>query len=310
MYDTILVPTDGSEAAMRALDHALLLARATDASVHALYVANSEPDETSIPPDENETRQYRDVLRRHGEGVLDSVGERVESIPVETESSVEIESPATNLETALRTGVPHEAILSYADEQRVDLVVMGTHGRSGLRRYLLGSVAERVVRLADCPVMTVHEDDDAPSSYQRVLVPTDGSDCAEAAAEHAVAVARAFDAEIHALSVVNLAEEGGLFSAGGIDSAFVERLDESARADADAVVERAREASVRGESTVVHGVPHEEIGEYATANDVDLVVMGTHGRSGFRRYLLGSVTERVLRTGSTPVLAVRQQSDR
>ncbi|KTG09589.1 hypothetical protein AUR64_13025 [Haloprofundus marisrubri] len=292
MYDTILVPTDGSEAATQALDHALLLAAAMDASVHALHVVNAEPDETAGATDNRDAEEVVDTLRRFGERTLDAVSDRSES-------------ETTSVETALRTGVPHDEILAYADEQGVDLVVMGTQGRSGLQRYLLGSVAERVVRLANCPVMAVHEDDDA-TPYERVLVPTDGSDYAEVATDHAVAVARAFDAELHALSAVNLAEAGGLFNAGGVDSEFVSRLDRRAQADTDAVVERADDAGVRSESTVVHGVPHETVAEYVTDNDIDLVVMGTHGRSGFRRYLLGSITERVLRTAPAPVLAVRR----
>ncbi|WP_117594232.1 universal stress protein [Haloprofundus halophilus] len=295
MYDTILVPTDGSEAAARAVDHALLLAEATDASVHVLYVVNAEPDEVAVSTDERDAENVQDSLRRFGERTLDDADERAAST-------------AVPVETSIRTGVPHEEILADADERDVDAVVMGTHGRSGLQRYLLGSVAERVVRLADCPVMTVHGDDDA-SPYERILVPTDGSDCAAVATEHAVAIARAFDAELHALSAVNLVEAGGLFNAGGVDSGFVERLEEQAQTGADAVVERARDADVDGEATVVHGVPHEEIGEYVSSNNVDLVVMGTHGRSGVRRYLLGSVTERVLRTVSAPVLAVRQRDD-
>ncbi|WP_224267785.1 universal stress protein [Haloprofundus salinisoli] len=146
--------------------------------------------------------------------------------------------------------------------------------------------------------------------YDTILVPTDGSACATAAAEHAVAIARTFDAELHALSAVNLVEAGGLFSAGGVESGFVERLDNRAREDAEAVVERARDSGIDGKAAVVHGVPHEQIGEYVIENDIDIVVMGTHGRSGVRRYLLGSVTERVLRTVPAPVLAVHQRDDR
>ncbi|WP_224333494.1 universal stress protein [Haloprofundus halobius] len=301
MYDTILVPTDGSEAAATALEHALLMAQATDAAVHVLYVVDSEPDDA--PVEENGDVQRRDTLYQYGQRTLEAAAERADELVGGGGAQM------VRVETELQVGAPYEAILSYVDEKRVDLVVMGTHGRTGLQRYLLGSVAERVVRLADCPVMAVHEDDAEPAAYERILVPTDGSDCAEAAAEHAVAVARAFDAEVHALSVVNLVEEGGLFSAGGVDSAFVRRLDQRGQADADVVVEHAREAGVRAESGVVHGVPHEEIGTYATENDIDLIAIGTHGRSGLRRYLLGSVTERVLRTVPVPILAVRHRPE-
>jgi nucleotide-binding universal stress UspA family protein len=129
MYDAILVPTDGSRLADRAATHALDLAAAFDATVHAISV---------VPPGRDDA---------DADAAVDAVADRASdrSIPVET---------------AVLDGVPYRAILDYVQDEGVDLVVMGTHGRTGLDRYLLGSVTERVVRAAPVPVLTVGPDDD------------------------------------------------------------------------------------------------------------------------------------------------------
>jgi len=142
MYDRILLPTDGSEASDRAVAQAIGLARETGARLHVLYVVEDIPYAPEMMDDEVESQ-----LRETGEKVLSSLRERADEAGIEVVAE-------------LREGAPHAAILEYADEADVDLVVMGTHGRSGLDRYLLGSVTERVVRTADVPVLTVRMEDE------------------------------------------------------------------------------------------------------------------------------------------------------
>ena len=138
--------------------------------------------------------------------------------------------------------------------------------------------------------------------YDRILVPTDGSETAAKAVEHAVDLAEQYDATLHVLSVVDPTR----FSTVGVDpSSVLVAVEKGAREAVEAVEAAAEEAGVPTETTVVRGSPAQTITEYATDNDVDLVVMGTHGRTGLDRYLLGSVTERVVRTSSVPVLTVR-----
>ena len=140
--------------------------------------------------------------------------------------------------------------------------------------------------------------------YDRILLPTDGSEVAEAAAAHAVALAAATGATLHVLSVVD-AEAIGIVTPVALD---VDEVRTSLRRAAEeataAVAEAAESAGVDVVEAVEVGVPDEEIRDYAAANDVDLVVMGTHGRGGVDRFLLGSVTERVVRGSAVPVLAV------
>lgn len=112
---------------------------------------------------------------------------------------------SVSVEQAVRTDIPYKAILRYASEEDIDLIVMGTHGRTGVERYLLGSATEKVVRLSDMPVLTVKAEDDGEITYPYadILVPTDGSEEAEAAIGPAVDIVRTYDGRVHALSVID-----------------------------------------------------------------------------------------------------------
>ena len=135
MYDQILVPTDGSEGSHAAVEHAIDLATTYDATLHTLYVVDTSVGiDASVPG-------TLDALEEAGENAIDEVVKQAADVGT--------------IEGVVAQGAPHRAILDYVDEHDVDLVVMGTHGRTGLDRYLLGSVTEKVVRLSDAPVLTV-----------------------------------------------------------------------------------------------------------------------------------------------------------
>jgi len=270
MYDTILVPTDGSDVAAAAADAAVTLARRFDATVHALYVRESDDDDG-------------------GERVTTAVADRAAADGVGTTTAVvDADTPV------------YEHILAYADEHDADCIVMGTHGRTGLDRFVLGSVAERTLRESPVPVLTVHEGTVVDPDLDAVLVPTDGSDCAEAAAGHAVDFALAAGAALHVVHVV----DAGAVPADG-SGAVLDELQQAGREALDSVVDRAEHADVSTiRASVLTGAPYRAIVDYADAEDVDLVVMGTHGRTGVDRYLLGSVAERVVRLCDRPVLTL------
>jgi nucleotide-binding universal stress UspA family protein len=145
MYDHILVPTDGSVGVERAVEHAVDLAETHEATLHALYVVNTAS--YSSMPMETSWEHVRDMLGEEGERALERVGDIAdgEGVPVE---SVVVD------------GSPSREIVRYAEDEPCDLVVMGTHGRGGIDRLLLGSVAERVVRASRVPVLTVRVGDD------------------------------------------------------------------------------------------------------------------------------------------------------
>ena len=138
MYDDILVPTDGSPAADAAVEHALTLAERFDSTVHALYVV----DATAYASLEGGSQMVAEALEDEGEAAVARIGAAAEEAGI----------PA--VETVV-SGTAYRSIIDYAADEGIDLVTMGTHGRRGIDRYLLGSVTERVVRSADVPVLTV-----------------------------------------------------------------------------------------------------------------------------------------------------------
>lgn len=142
--------------------------------------------------------------------------------------------------------------------------------------------------------------------YGDILVPTDGSPASDAAIEHALDLATQYDARIHSLYVV----DGGAYSTLEAGSEIViEALESEGKEATSRVVRMAEDAGLEGVATVSTGTAYRSIIDYAEDNDVDLIVMGTHGRKGIDRYLLGSVTERVVRTADVPVLTVRKPAD-
>ena len=205
--------------------------------------------------------------------------------------------------TAVVRGRPDEEILGYADENDVDLVVMGTHGRTGLTRYVAGSVTERVLRLSDVPVLTVRTVDEEMSEYGEVLVPTDGSEYAEAAVDHGLAVAEAAGARVHAVNVVDL---GSMTASAtyGLPDDVVARIEADGEAAVEEVASRARGRGLEAVTDVRRGSAARTLLDYVDRKAIDLVTMGTAGRTGLDRYLLGSTTEGLVRRSDAPVLAV------
>ncbi|MFA9426078.1 universal stress protein [Natronorubrum sp. A-ect3] len=272
MFERILVPTDGSGPANAALEYAGEIAARENLTVHILHVIDTDADPADASEPVTEGREWAGDT---GAPVIDEV----------------------------HTGEPQEAILEYAATHDVDAIVMGTRGRRGVGRLLLGSVTEAVVRDAAVPVLVVRGAAEVRRRYplETVVAPIDGSRNADAALEQALAIARHHDATVHCLSVVDVAPVG-------IDDGNdlrLERLEQYAQQVVDDGVQQAEEMGVDAVGAVQHGSTQRQIRAYTDDEDADLIVMGTHGRSGLDRLLLGSVTERVLRTATTPVVTVR-----
>ncbi|MEF8829384.1 MAG: universal stress protein [Haloarcula sp.] len=161
MYEHILFPTDGSTGAEAALAHARTLAETHDATLHIMTVIDTSSPHIGMTSAGPEGATTGMIAEEHDASEPGMVGEEhdVESSLLERSQAV-VDAAADEVEgvdtvTAVERGAPHSAILDYADENDVDLIVMGTHGRTGVERYLLGSVAEKVVRTSDVPVLTV-----------------------------------------------------------------------------------------------------------------------------------------------------------
>jgi len=300
MSDRILVPLDGSPLAEQALGCAITLARALPAEIVLLRAV-------SIPPDT--------------EVVLNSVGLEVATLreQVEEEASSYLREVASELEDAhlvvrqvVRHGPPSEAIVDYAAEPDIRQIVMTTHGRTGISRWTHGSVAERVLQSASVPVLMVRAEE--PELYispphvslRRILVPLDGSRVAEQVLPSVTEIAQALHAKMILFQVPIIYVSGSL---SGDWYLPIHGVLETATQDAEAYLDRTA-AGLREEGVTVStamrigGVADAIIG-YAQANRVDLIAMCTHGRTGLGRWLLGSVSDRVLRGSRVPILLVR-----
>ncbi|MFC6718484.1 universal stress protein [Natrialbaceae archaeon GCM10025810] len=294
MIDRILVPVDGSDPARAALDHALEIADDLGATVVLLYVADTnEPSQVRLGV------EVVDVLEEEGAEELSRARDRADE-----------RAPDVPIVDDVVQGEPASAIVDYAGSNAIDLVAMGTHGRRGIEGYVLGSVAERVVNASPMPVLTVRSGDDATANYpyRSVLVPTDGSDHARAALDLGTAFATRHGASVHLLTVVDDAVLGlvGVDGAESDDEGVPDRLESAAGDVLEDAEAAARAAGVDDVVTAVRsGSVPAEIRSYAAEHGVDLIAMGTHGRTGIDQRLLGSFTERVLRTAPMPVVTTR-----
>lgn len=283
MYQRLLIPTDGSDTAAAAGKAAVALAAEHDATLHAIYVHEL----ASLPYDFDEVpEEYRS--RTH---------EAVEEIEAQAKTA------GVDVETAVleNDGPVHTAIIDYATEHEIDCVVMGTHGRTGVGRFVLGSVTERTLRESPIPVMGIHGDTVFQPAFESILVPTDSSDGAWAALHHATDLALATDASMYLVHAIDL---GGVTGDPG-SGYFLDRLEKVGQDMLDKAAIHARQAGISNvQTTLLRGSPQRVIREYAKDKDLDAIVMGTHGRTGVQRWFLGSVTERVVRRSEVPVIAV------
>ncbi|WP_306060621.1 universal stress protein [Natronococcus wangiae] len=279
MYQDILVATDGSDIATTAAEQGLAVAQTLGATVHAVSVV--EHGEHGGPDDAERARHRQFV-------------ETVEADAVDRGVSVV---------TSVRTGQPSRELLGYVDEQGIDLLVLGTHGRTGIRRWLMGSVATAVVREARCPVLTVNASvTGVPRDFDDVLIATDGRPGVAAAVENGLDLAEAYGSRVHAVYVVNDVHSHM--------SMVLEAFEEIGERSTSEIADRAEKRGLEVERSIERGVPHEEIVTRADAHDIDLVVVGTEGRTGLDRLIAGSVSQRVIGDASVPVLSVRTREER
>ncbi|MFB6249304.1 MAG: universal stress protein [Salinibacter sp.] len=288
--DTLLWPTDFSQGAERAFPHAAALAAGHDAEIHVLNVRDQQG------PGEAERAAPFPLSRDSLADLLDAAEAPARPVDLDALSLVQAH---------VDSGSPAAAIVRYQEAHDIDLTVMGTSGRRGLQRLLLGSVAEEVVRQAPCPVLTVRAHDEQAAAWHvdHILTPVDFSEGADQAIRHARELARTYEAQItllHAVEEVMYPSAYGLEMADLPGPEVLERVDASLAATAQ---EQSGQAQVEVESVV--GYAPSVILDYQAEHDVDLVVIATHGRTGLERLLLGSVTERIVRRSATPVFVVK-----
>ncbi|MDY6775719.1 MAG: universal stress protein [Halobacteria archaeon] len=292
MYDRILIPTDGSDCADEAARHAVRIAERFGSELHVLNAV--ETHEYVSAGNESVERQ-RDIVEEEGREAVESVSETASERGVET---VEV----------VTYGSVHDVVLDYVEDEAIDLIVMGTHGRTGFERLLLGSNAAKTVRRSEVPVFTVPSrgKDESSYVYDSILVPTDGSPGSKAAVENAAGIARMYGSTVHVVYVIDIR----IGSSTGVIPDVVTALEEEGeRATREVAGEIEEDEETEVVTDVVMGVPGREITDYSREHGIDLIARGTHGRKGIGRLLLGSTAETVIRTSEVPVLTARTRSE-
>jgi nucleotide-binding universal stress UspA family protein len=297
----LVVPLDGSPFGEQALPVAARLAAAHGATLHLVTNAGALVQPLHVGGAPVYDTAFDDERRRELDAYLQRVAERVRA------------EHGCRVSTALLTGdAPADAIAEEAVRAGAQLVVLTTHGRGGFSRMWLGSVTTELLRHSSLPLLVVRAGDEAPAAAERpahVLVPLDGSDVAEQVLEHALAVVAPYDARFTLLRVVSMGASMLPYDQ-TFWTATEQRVLEGERAAAEdymlALVERLRARGVPAEGVVVlESDPARTILREAEERRADLVAMSTHTRSGAARLFVGSVTDKVLRAATTPVLAVR-----
>jgi nucleotide-binding universal stress UspA family protein len=301
MYRTILVPLDGSAFSERALPMAIELARPMGAQL-VLVRAASAP---ALPGDYATDAQVRAV--REAETYL-------------VDAALKLAGQSIRTETAVPYGAASEAILLEVGLRHADLVIMCTHGRSGLGRWIYGSVAEGVVAHSPVPVLLVR-----PTGSQAVLaceplisqllVPLDGSALSEAALPQAATLARSLDCRIQLLSVVVpprvvIADLAYVPDALGVSDEALQADRERANQYLAEVAERLQHDGLCVQTAVREGPAADTILQHAQTMGARLIVMATHGRTGVERLLLGSVALEVVHRTLFPVMLVHPTGQR
>jgi nucleotide-binding universal stress UspA family protein len=292
--ERILCPVDLSDVSHHASDHAVLLARWYKARIAALHVCNP----IAIPAtDFALVGAYISPALTPDE--IDDVRSQVLASFSST-NDVEID-------VLVKTGDAARQIVAAAAALPADLLVIGTHGASGFEHLVLGSVTERVLRQAACPVLTVPPRSRTTSTlpFKRILCPVDFSEPSLAALDFAFSLARGGDADLTVLHVFEWPEEP-LAMRPLIAPEFRQTIERDTIAKLEGLVPATAREWCRPSTRLAHGKSYREILGLATEDSCDLIVMGVHGRNALDLMLFGSTTNQVVRRATCPVLTLRR----
>ncbi|MEW5723537.1 MAG: universal stress protein [Thermodesulfobacteriota bacterium] len=290
--NTIICTTDFSDLANQAVPYALALAQEYKAKLYVCHVidlpAAAMYGEALVDPQEIQLQ-----IENYAQ---EQVGRMVGQRPVDWEPLITV-------------GHPAEEIARLAGEKKVGLVIAATHGRSGLQRLILGSVTERLMRTLPCPLL-VSPDPAAGLKkevrFRRLLVGCDFSQDSDLAVEYGLHLAQEFQAELHLAHVIEPTLLKDMLRPGSApDTEIRQGLRDRLNEDLAGLIPEEAHNWCDCKTSLLAGQPHEELTKYAVIHDVDLIVLGVHGRGFVELLLVGSTTDRVIRMAPCPVLAVR-----
>lgn len=299
MYTRILIPLDGSKTAEKVLPYARCLASKLQAPIELMGVVDIAEMATHIAA---ENARYLDKMIE--------AGERASQAYLKT---IADSFPGLSVSCVLDKGRAAEAIIEKAAADKGTLIAMATHGRSGINRWMLGSVAEKVLRATSNPLLLVRTADQAkPGEEARltsVIVPLDGSELAESVLPAVTELAKKLGLAIILFRAFNI-PYGIYAGADGYYAINFDQLIAEVKEEATAYLEKKTEELKRKgiekvSSLTKEGLSADEIISFGRQTPDNLIAMCTHGRSGVRRWVLGSVTETVVRHCGDPVLVIR-----
>ena len=299
MYTSIVVPLDGTAFGKQALPLALALARRSNATVHLVHVQEPTAQGSGAPA--VDTRLDKDLDREEREKLAALVAR------LRHDTALSIENVTVD-------GAAAAALEQYIATHRCDLVVMMSHGRGGLARAWMGSVADELVRHTYVPILLVHPGTEWPSElheplFRHVLVPLDGSAMSDDVLDQVVLLATPGKTTFTLVTVVvppTALAYPDLSSRIFVDAPFLESQRVDAEAHLNASATELRESGARVETLVLtHPGPAQAILDAADAHHVDSIALSTHGRGTVKRFVLGSVADEIIRHAKVPVLVHR-----
>jgi nucleotide-binding universal stress UspA family protein len=312
MYKRLLVPLDGSELAERALPYVEELASKLGSEIILVNVRKPSED-----PDNPEHRVYLSKM-------VATVEQDIKKSPsLPTGEKVKVDSAIIGSSGMLLTH-PAEEILNYAETYNISLIIMATHGRTGIKRWALGSTAEKVARASKYPILLVRANTAVPESVRidRILVPLDGSRQGEVVLPHIEKTARKLKAKIYLLHVLEppyhiypVYEGIGYYVGAGIvqvpySGEELKPLKATAEEYLESISGKLMAKGIKTSYQVKVGSAGEEIIKAEEEMGIDMVAMSTHGHSGVNRWEHGSIADKVLHAGNTPLLLVREPARR
>ena len=303
MYKRMLVPLDGSNLAESALEYAKELAGRLDLDITLLYVCE--------PHEQKEER----IRRYYIEHSAEDITRQAHKVQQKTAPGKAVKE--LDIRGELAFGHPAEEILSYVEQNNIDLILMTTHGRSGISRWALGSVADKIVRASRVPVCLVRAavPENTPRNrwpIKTIVVPLDGSELAESVLPHVEALAKQRGSERAAIILFTICETMLLPSYYPPDMPLnwddhLARCKRINKEYLDKVEKRLKKSGLNVRYDILSGNPASEIINYTQNYPNSLVVMATHGRSGPSRLILGSVAQKVLLGIPNPLFIVRPE---
>jgi len=290
MNKKIIVPLDGSELAEVVLPFAEEVVGRTGSELILISVREL-----------NDSRSLR-MLQSYLEKIAETAkvnAEKYQKYPG---------GEPVNVRWEILKGNPAEEIVAFTNKEDESRIMMATHGQSGFTRWALGSVADKVSRVINRPITLIRAKGSRPAVHERgffnkILAPLDGSKESELTIPDVEELARSMEADVTLLQVVKL--ENAIVSYMGVKG--IESLKASAKDYLEQLTARMQNKGISTKYVMIEtrGDIAEEINSYTAQNYIDLVVMATHGRSGPRRWVLGSVANKVLNEGNTPIMLIR-----